>query len=100
MLHTLHVVLDQNRPRTDDGRVEPRGDGPESDTPHQNEGECGSGDQTAAGVAESLLSDASPLVRAMAIWALRMLAPARAEALRPAWLASEAQPDVRREWSA
>ncbi len=59
-----------------------------------------SGDPVTAEVAESLLDDASPLVRAMAVWALRALAPARAEALRPARLASEAQPDVRREWSA
>ena len=59
-----------------------------------------SGDTSSVPVVESLLGDASPLVRAMAAWALRALAPARAEALRPARLASEAQPDVRREWMA
>ncbi|MGE0667762.1 MAG: tRNA epoxyqueuosine(34) reductase QueG [Sphingomonadales bacterium] len=59
-----------------------------------------SGDVSTVGIVESLLDDASPLVRAMAVWALRALAPGRAEALRPARLASEAQPDVRREWTA
>ena len=59
-----------------------------------------SGDTSSVPVVESLLGDASPLVRAMAAWALRALVPARAEALRPARLASEAQPDVRREWMA
>jgi epoxyqueuosine reductase len=59
-----------------------------------------SGDASAVPVVESLLDDVSPLVRAMAVWALRALAPARASALREARLASEAQPDVRREWTA
>src|SRR5690606_4259295 len=42
-----------------------------------------SGDAAAVPVVESRLDDASPLVRAMAVWALRALAPARAAALAP-----------------
>jgi epoxyqueuosine reductase len=46
---------------------------------------------------EALLDDASPLVRAMAVWALSRLAPARFRALR--WRgASDPDPDVRMEW--
>lgn len=46
------------------------------------------------------LDDASPLVRAMAVWALGRLAPERAAALAPTALCSEADPQVRTEWSA
>ena len=49
---------------------------------------------------ERLLGDASPLVRAMAVWALGQLAPARAGALRQSRLAREADPDVCIEWRA
>ncbi len=59
-----------------------------------------SGDATTVPVVESLLDDRSPLVRAMAAWALRELAPARAAALREARLAWEPEPGVRREWAA
>ena len=48
--------------------------------------------------AEALLGDASPLVRAMAVWALGRIAPARAVALAPVRLATESDADVRREW--
>ena len=47
---------------------------------------------------EALLSDASPLVRAMAVWALSRLAPARLHALRPLFVTQEPDPDVRGEW--
>jgi epoxyqueuosine reductase len=46
------------------------------------------------------LDDASPLVRAMAVWALGRLAPSRAAALAPAALRAETDPQVRAEWSA
>ncbi len=50
--------------------------------------------------AAALVSDPSPLVRAMAAWALIRLAPARALVLAPAALAAENDADVRREWRA
>lgn len=50
--------------------------------------------------AAALVTDASPLVRAMAAWALIRLSPAQARALAPAALAMENDPDVRREWLA
>jgi epoxyqueuosine reductase len=54
-----------------------------------------------AGVAERRLADASPLVRAMAVWALARLLPAPAFAkLAGAHAAREADPDVRAEWTA
>jgi epoxyqueuosine reductase len=58
-----------------------------------------SGDAALAPEAERLLSDPSPLVRAMAVWALSRLldAPAFA-ALREAHLSREHDTDVRREW--
>lgn len=48
----------------------------------------------------SLLGDASPLVRAMAVWALRRLErdTSAAEALRAAHLPRETDEDVRAEW--
>jgi epoxyqueuosine reductase len=46
-----------------------------------------------------LLSDTSPLVRAMAAWAwLRLAPPAEREQARSAGLAAESDPDVRAEW--
>jgi epoxyqueuosine reductase len=55
-------------------------------------------DPALAAAAERLLGDASPLVRAMAVWALRRLQPARAAALRDTHLAAEPDEAVRREW--
>jgi len=57
-----------------------------------------SGDAALAPCAEARLGDASPLVRAMAIWALGRLAPVRAKALRPKFSAVESDEDVRAEW--
>ncbi len=47
-----------------------------------------------------LLDDASPLVRAMAAWALARLAPAEAAGLRERALSNETDADVRAEWRA
>ena len=48
---------------------------------------------------EALLGDASPLVRAMAVWALsRLLPEAKFASLRNAWMTREEDVDVRREW--
>jgi len=47
---------------------------------------------------EALLSDASPLVRAMAVWALSRLAPKRLSALRASFVTQEPDPAVREEW--
>ena len=59
-----------------------------------------SGDPGLAGEAVRLLGDASPLVRAMAVWAVgRLLPKARIDALAAAHLPSEADPDVRGEWA-
>ncbi len=41
-----------------------------------------------------------PLIRGMAVWALKKLDPVRAEAEKPAALAGEADPEVRAEWLA
>ena len=58
------------------------------------------GDATQAPVAEALLDDASPLVRAMAAWALIRLAdPPRVEDARRRRLAIEDDPAVRAEWN-
>lgn len=56
-----------------------------------------SGDETLAAAAEEALADGSPLVRAMAVWALKQLDPARA-ALLAKHQACETDADVRREW--
>jgi epoxyqueuosine reductase len=48
---------------------------------------------------EALLDDASPLVRAMAVWALGRLVPARAAELAPGMLAGESDPNVKVEWT-
>ena len=59
-----------------------------------------SGDAAAAPVAERLLGDASPLVRAMAVWALSRLLPAAAlDRLREIHLAGETDAEVRMEWT-
>jgi epoxyqueuosine reductase len=47
---------------------------------------------------EARLSDVSPLVRAMAVWALSQLAPHRFRSLRKAYATSEPDPVVRGEW--
>ncbi|MEQ8268540.1 MAG: tRNA epoxyqueuosine(34) reductase QueG [Parvibaculum sp.] len=57
-----------------------------------------SGEPSLTEVMTPLLDDASPLVRAMAIWALSRLSPATALAYASAALASEADESVRDEW--
>jgi epoxyqueuosine reductase len=57
-----------------------------------------SGDTTLAPVVEARLGDQSPLVRAMAVWALARLAPRRFNALRGSHCAGETDPAVRSEW--
>jgi len=58
-----------------------------------------SGGARAAGVAEERLADSSPLVRAMAVWALWRLLPAeRFAALRRRHVGDERDGDVRAEW--
>jgi epoxyqueuosine reductase len=56
-----------------------------------------SGDVTLAPLIEARLDDSSPLVRAMAVWALTRLAPQRVNALRTR-CAAEPDPAVRSEW--
>ena len=55
-------------------------------------------DATIAPLVEARLDDLSPLVRAMAVWALARLAPRRFNALRGSHCAGETDPVVRREW--
>ena len=58
-----------------------------------------SGNVVLAKEAKRLLVDASPLVRAMAVWALgRLLSPEEFVQLRIEYLAREPDPDVRQEW--
>jgi epoxyqueuosine reductase len=58
-----------------------------------------SGDADLIPAVERLLDDASPLVRAMAVWALQQLAePARWAAAKGRRLSREADADVRAEW--
>ena len=57
-----------------------------------------SGEEGLAEEASALLGDASPLVRAMAVWALGELAPQEARARAGAALEAEADEDVREEW--
>jgi epoxyqueuosine reductase len=60
-----------------------------------------SGSAALASVAAERLEDTSPLVRAMAVWALSRLLPAADFAARRArHLDSETDPDVRAEWAA
>lgn len=58
-----------------------------------------SGDPALALPVEAHLDDAAPIVRGAAVWALRQLAPRRAEALRPAQFAAESDLGVREEWA-
>ncbi|NKB59091.1 MAG: tRNA epoxyqueuosine(34) reductase QueG [Alphaproteobacteria bacterium] len=59
-----------------------------------------SGSEDAAPVAVDLLEDASPLVRAMAVWALGRLLPDDTFCeFRDAHLVKETDPDVRAEWA-
>ncbi len=58
-----------------------------------------SGDRSLLPAVTALLCDASPLVRAMAIWAARQLCEASAfAALAEKFAASETDPHVKREW--
>jgi epoxyqueuosine reductase len=60
-----------------------------------------SGDAGLRESARSLLEDASPLVRAMAIWASSQLLPvAEFESLRARFAGVEVDPDVQEEWTA
>ncbi|MDP6952926.1 MAG: tRNA epoxyqueuosine(34) reductase QueG [Alphaproteobacteria bacterium] len=60
-----------------------------------------SGDADLAASAEACLDDASPLVRAMAVWALAQLMPKQAfVGLHDLRAADENDPDVSAEWSA
>jgi len=51
-----------------------------------------------AAEARALLGDPSPLVRAMAVWALWRLAPDEARGIAAAALEAEEDEDVREEW--
>jgi epoxyqueuosine reductase len=57
-----------------------------------------SGDASLAPLVEERLADRSPLVRAMAVWALARLAPRRFNVLRGSHCAGETDPVVRSEW--
>jgi epoxyqueuosine reductase len=59
-----------------------------------------SGDSALLAAAVALLDDASPLVRAMAVWALGRLAAPRVAALRTQYLPGETDEAVRAEWHA
>jgi epoxyqueuosine reductase len=59
-----------------------------------------SGDPTLLPKIEARLGDVSPLVRAMAVWALSRLAPDRFKALRASRAGSEPDTAVASEWSA
>ncbi|MGD9536455.1 MAG: tRNA epoxyqueuosine(34) reductase QueG [Alphaproteobacteria bacterium] len=59
-----------------------------------------SGDRSLAGSAAARLDDASPLVRAMAAWALARLSPSRFAEEKAHRLAGEPDDAVRREWEA
>ena len=58
-----------------------------------------SGDESLVPQVEQRLSDASPLVRAMAVWALSRLAPDWAAAVRESEAQGEADPAVAEEWA-
>jgi epoxyqueuosine reductase len=60
-----------------------------------------SGDPQLASAAAARLQDSSPLVRGMAVWALRRLLDAEAfQRLKSIHAAEESEPDVRGEWDA
>jgi epoxyqueuosine reductase len=58
-----------------------------------------SGDESLVPQVEARLGDASPLVRAMAVWALSRLAPDWAAAVRESEAKGEGDPDVADEWA-
>jgi epoxyqueuosine reductase len=58
-----------------------------------------SADTTLVPLIEKLLGDPSPLVRAMAVWALSRLDPRRFQTLRATYERSEADPAVASEWT-
>src|SRR5690606_30277552 len=58
-----------------------------------------SGDDSLIPLVEARLDAEESIVRGAAIWALRRLAPGRAEALSLAYLARESDSSVRAEWS-
>ncbi len=58
-----------------------------------------SGNSTHVAAVLDRLGDADPLIRGAAIWALRQLDPAKADAVRLDFLAREADSAVRAEWS-
>ena len=58
-----------------------------------------SGDESLVPQVEQRLSDTSPLVRAMAVWALSRLAPDWAAAVRESEAQGEADPAVAEEWA-
>jgi epoxyqueuosine reductase len=58
-----------------------------------------SGDESLVPQVEQRLDDASPLVRAMAVWALSRLAPDWAAAVRESEAQAEADPAVAEEWA-
>lgn len=57
-----------------------------------------SADASLSKTAEVLLLDESPFVRAMAVWALKRLAPESHAHLSRGYLVKETDPDVRAEW--
>ncbi len=57
-----------------------------------------SGDTTLVPQIEARLGDGSPLVRAMAVWALARLAPHQFSVLRSAYCHAESDEAVRSEW--
>ncbi|MEO5807104.1 tRNA epoxyqueuosine(34) reductase QueG [Devosia sp.] len=59
-----------------------------------------SGDDTLTSLAETRLGADDPLVRGASIWALRRLAPERADAARQDYETDEADDTVRAEWTA
>jgi epoxyqueuosine reductase len=59
-----------------------------------------SGDPSFMPEAERLLADASPLVRAAAVWALGRLDRDRLADVAPAHRSSETEPLVQEEWAA
>ncbi len=59
-----------------------------------------SGDTALLDAVEARLGDTSPLVRAMAVWALRRLDEKRAAQLRLRYAPAETDPAVREEWRA
>ena len=59
-----------------------------------------SGDPALAAEAERLITDASPLVRGAAVWALGQLAPQRLAELAPVQRANEPDVSAREEWEA